>query len=129
MYHQCLLFREPVFGTTTVDETFGGTFVAVTAEGGTGRELEGMGRSFGGGMPMSVSVLWLIVTLTTKQLQFTELFPIFRIFLAFHQNMPILHIVAIKTKPGTTDERMQQLFDDLRLDQRVPHLLYDWVCS
>ena len=43
--------------------------------------------------------------------------------------MPILHIVGIKAAEGTSDERMEQLFHDLRLNERVPDLLYEWVCA
>lgn len=41
--------------------------------------------------------------------------------------MPILHIVAFKSKDDATDEHMEQLFVDLRLDVRMPHLVKEWV--
>ncbi len=41
--------------------------------------------------------------------------------------MPILHIVALKTKEGVDDDQMMRAFAEMRIDQRMPHLLYDYV--
>ena len=43
--------------------------------------------------------------------------------------MPILHIVALKTKEGVDDDQMMKAFAEMRIDQRMPHLLYDYVCG
>ena len=41
--------------------------------------------------------------------------------------MPILHIVLIKTKPEVTDAEVEEKFRAANLQERMPHLVHDWV--